>query len=298
MSFFDDITKLCNDLKSAMEAARLASGAIETGLAHWLRTVLATREAPTNPELAQTFWCQHVVDASSIDVFGSIDPYWSNGCMWVNPVWGSNPELLETLCSCLHQLFRFKAATESRWLSVGHGCRVMLVGLMVGLPELARYLLDHGYLSNFYSTGFEKLANPQLREFIAIAAHSSYISDGSLKFWLEDDRVLGRLDEFSSALHEELQWLRNVPQLSWERVAVAVGSGKSAKALQSLSLHASMRGLAFLDQKIKRRANMLPFSLALGDVADNIASLAAQTPSADEHPMCASIRMLVKAGQF
>ena len=47
-------------------------------------------------------------------------------------------ELTETICATLLSLWKFRKFTESRWLTVGTRCRVLMAGLATGLDDLVQ----------------------------------------------------------------------------------------------------------------------------------------------------------------
>ena len=49
-------------------------------------------------------------------------------------------ELTETVVATLMSLWKFRKFTESRWLTIGSSCRVMVAGLLTGLDDFVGFI--------------------------------------------------------------------------------------------------------------------------------------------------------------
>ena len=81
------------------------------------------------------------------------------------------------------------------------------------------------------------------------------------------------LDQLIERLSEELDWVCSLSPYVWERFAEAVEHGYDPIQLRSGTLECCYRAVAYLYRETIMVATSLPWSLALGDVHQNVLDL-------------------------
>eukprot|EP00974_Lingulodinium_polyedra_P118940 11169264-Lingulodinium_polyedra.AAC.1 len=104
-----------------------------------------------------------------------------------------------------------------------------------------------------------------------MAAICSFPTDALLHELLQDDRVVLRLEELRQTLEDELVWVSNIELSVWELVGHAVGV--PARELRSDTVAAAQTSVAFVHDRFFGLAQELPWSLAVGNVVENLREL-------------------------
>ena len=124
-----------------------------------------------------------------------------------------------------------------------------------GLASLIDRILADPTSSKYYLNGFKRLDN-DLKEFVICAAYISYLPDAFLSESLEDDRVAIRLEALEQSVTEELNFMTNIKDHVWSKLAGICGS--NATTIKHKVLSGCMLGHGFLDWRVFREAKSLP----------------------------------------
>ena len=89
-----------------------------------------------------------------------------------------------------------------------------------------------------------------------------------------DDRVVLHASEYQRLLAGELEGMLALPALVWDEVASICG-GVSGPELRSEILACAHTSIGFIDTQVWSRMRAWPWKLAVGDIAANVASMAA-----------------------
>jgi hypothetical protein len=290
LSSSDDL----KDLHIAIEALRNGYSLVHSHLPAFIREHLHFEDLSGSLETLGQFWVDIGVDADVAEALGELGLHWSDDKLMVHVEWEGNAELIERVSSALLHLFRFQKFTDSRWLTVGSSCRTIMASLCVGLHRLVATVRNDPGASQYHIHGFDRLT-PSKRRFIVIASMSSVVADSFLIELLEDDRVARRSTELHRAMVDEMSWLANVPRDTWARLGRACGADESPLALRSTVLHAASVAHAFITRSVLRPLRRSPWSLAVGDIPDNIDALVAQD-HVPRDPVGAKIQALARLG--
>ncbi|CAE8616190.1 unnamed protein product, partial [Polarella glacialis] len=189
---------------------------------------------------------------------------WGGGLLKVAPRYQSDPALIESLSACFLHIWAFRKFSDSRWISLGRSCRVLLASMVLGLEALVADILASPGQSNYYMSGFQRLRG-KTKQMVAIAGTSSFVSDTVLASLLEDDRLplmLGRLEQ---EIHEELHFVNNISDGVWQVLAGAVDY---PGPLRTDAINAATVSAGFI-QKGLSQAREPPRLLCVGDLDAN-----------------------------
>ena len=227
------------------------------------------------------FWPCVGVDASWMDVFQTMQPFWHDDALHVI---GSNHDLqtvTEDVCRCLLYLCRFQQFTESRWLTVGTCCRFLAGAFSMGLEKLVARMRDDPLTSQFHLAAWDR-PSQEWRKHVVIAAVSSHIPDAALTFVLADDRLCGRREELRTCISEELAWLQGLGPTTWSRLAALCADSISVDELKEVCLLTSLSSAGYIADYVLRPLEVYPWCLAEGDVVTNLSHLNALPAAPDE----------------
>ena len=123
------------------------------------------------------------LDPDRVDEFFALQLRFHEGRFKVAASCRDNPNMLESISTCVLHAWRFRKFTTSRWITVGDSCNTMVVALLIGVESLVRTVRRSPKTSDYSIHGFGRI-NENIKKFMAIAAMCSYISDGFLSSML------------------------------------------------------------------------------------------------------------------
>ena len=123
---------------------------------------------------------------------------------------------------CLVSLWRFQAYSDSRRLSCGKSCRVLMIGMVTGLGQLVADLPGREDVSKFHIEGRSRMASRHLH-FVAQASLSSFFSENLLVQLLGDGRAPETTSDLDIIFKEELAWIHCLSEYMWRTVTSAAG---------------------------------------------------------------------------
>ena len=290
-----DVEVCCRSLHSLLQSLRKSLPYIHENLGSWLAVSVEFREAPRDAEVAQAFWSSLGVAVDWLPLAVELDVHFFEDKVWINPQWRSNKDALETLHAFYLHCFRFRAATESRWLSIGVACRCVVLAIPLGLPALLDWLLEQPKAPEDDLQGWSKFFVSEVPLFVVVCAFASRVADSAIARLMEDDRILQIHAELKEAVELEVALIQEMPAAVWEWVAGDVMTDGGAAVLRSTCILASMISLGYFSFKVFRVVNSLPWRLALGDVAENLSQIDLLDPEQDD-PVCNKIRNLLEQG--
>ena len=153
---------------------------------------------------------------------------------------------------------------------MGDSCKTMVIALLTGVESLVRAVRRHPKTSDYYIHGFGRI-NEDIKKFMALAAISSYISDGFLSSMLEDDRAPMKLASLEEGIMDDLLCVSNLPLDVYRAVAEACDC--NMLGLRSDCVVAATFSAGFITFKVLRVAHELPWALCAGDVSSNLGAL-------------------------
>jgi hypothetical protein len=149
---------------------------------------------------------------------------WQNDRLHVAGRFQSDLELIQKVFVALIYTWRFVPFSDSRWVTVGRGCRTFTMAFATGITFLVQKVIASPSANKFYLQGFQKL-NSQIREFVVLAPVCSYPSGSLLSDLLEDDRISMRVEALQKSLKEELEYISHNSRPVWGFLTALVGVG-------------------------------------------------------------------------
>ena len=277
------------DVHIVVESLRNSYDLLVDHLGKWIIASLSFEdwEFPHQREL----WTALGLEPARVDEFVDLQLRFHEGRLKVAASRQDDPNLLESVSTCLLHAWRFRKFTTSRWITAGDTCKSMVLALLTGIESLVRMVRRNPKTSDYYIHGFGRLSE-EMKTFMALTAMCSYVSDSFLVAMLEDDRVPVRLAALEEGLMEELEYVANLPMGVYSVVAEACGC--SMGTLRSECIAAATISAGFITYKVLRVAHELPWSLCVGDVAKNLDELASGPEPRDA--TSAKLYRLVKLG--
>ena len=275
----------------SISALRNAYDLLHRFLPAFISEKLYLSEEPYDHHSVYSFWVTLGVESEVSDVLAAMNLHWSGGKLSVSVSQGLG-NLHETIAAAMLAVFRFKQFTDSRWITVGDSCRSLMASMALGLQGLVDFIRAKPSASDFYIHGFAQLNTDALR-YSAIASVAANACDAVLLELLEDDRLGKRLLEIEERLQEELSWIASIEPFVWQRLASLV-PGMTGLTLMNDCIRAANISAAFMERKALSVARGLPWSLARGDINENLDRLLQGTPPID--PTAQKIRKLHELG--
>ena len=283
-----------NDLHICIEALRNSYDLIHSHLHTFLEHKVSFTDADYDEADVASFWTAFGAEGQWLDQLVELNPWWADGRLWISSKCKDWHDIDMKLSKTLLYIFKFRMFTESRWCTAGPACRALVASLAVGLGGLVDLIRKNPKASDFFLHGFGKLS-AGARKYSAIAGLSAYVPDSFLVELLADDRVARRIGDLESVMSEELQWLDSLPALTWDRLANIADCGWGPSQFRTAIIHSGIVACGFLNRRVLSAARGLPWSLAKGNIDENIIALGAQATAPDE-PCAAKIYRLFHLG--
>ena len=183
-----------------------------------------------------------------------------------------DPDLIDTIITCMQSAFKFIKFSESRFLTVGVACRTLLAAFLLGIEDLVAFIKADEHASKWYLNGFARLrAEPGRMEFVAKAAFVSRVTDGVMAEILKDPRAALRYDEYWKALCEDMKYIVELPESVWETAASIIEL--EPDEFRSSCIQGGHVSFHFFWRRVLQPAGELPWSLCQGDLAQNLKAL-------------------------
>ena len=174
------------DVHIVIESLRNSYDLLVVHLGNWIITSLSFEDWDFQHQ--RELWTLLGLEPDRVDEFVALQLRFHGGRLKVDASYRDSPNLLESISTCLLHAWRFRKFTTSRWITVGDSCKTMVIALLTGVESLVRAVRRHPNTSDYYIHGFGRV-NEDVKKLMALAAISSYISDGFLLSMLEDDRA-------------------------------------------------------------------------------------------------------------
>lgn len=151
-----------------------------------------------------------------------------DGVFWCASSMEGDPRLLTRIEAALSACWRFRTFSESRRLGFGSCCRSLLLGLLLGLHDQRRFILESlGDDCAYYGKGCARLyeeENAPIRP-MAIGVFAAYAPDSVLLELPADDRILrpNRIEELRSVFSSKWTFVADIPFYSWHLVGQMCG---------------------------------------------------------------------------
>lgn len=261
------------DLHIVIEALRNSFELLLARLPTFLAQHLAFYPEAFEAETVAGFWRAMGIEAHMVDRLAEVNPWWSEGFLWVNGNLAQDADVVEKVSFVLMYLCKWRRFCEARWVTIGPCCRPLIWCLCVGLETWVSLTRADPSATDYHLHGFARLS-PRIKKCCAVAAIAANVVDAVLVEALVDDRLARRADELRRLMMEEVEWVEGIELFTWDRLASVVGPQQTGVELASAAIHASHVQVAFADQKIFRVLASYPWKLAIGDIDANLDLLA------------------------
>ena len=273
LQYFNDNT-LTTDVHIGIDALRNSTDLIHGHLGAWLLQVVTfvPHMALPSEDQLHALWLALGVAVDTLDFLSStLRLHWDGSNLCLDERCRDRGALLEELSGVILELWSFQRFSTSRWVTVGCACRSLMCAWLSGLDHFVKHVSALPGVSLYYLGGYQRLQN-RARDFVIQCGMISYLPESILTCLLEDSRVARHIDSLKEEVHTELSWLSGMVPFVWERLATCAeehGFG----SLRTAVLHGAFAAAGFLDQKVFRHAAELPWTLASGNIEENIMQL-------------------------
>ena len=286
---------MMRDTYVAVESLRNSADLLSQHMAAWVRArlrLVPPRSAEWMDRQSQ-LWHSMSVHLETVDVMAcQLQLEWAGGELLVSQAAEVDGDLVEVICSALAAAWRFVKFTTSRWLTVGHSARTVVVALLLGIEDFVKYIAKDTHSSLFYLKGFGRLAADR-RRFMVQCAVASRVAEGVQTELMEDSRVALNYRKLWLTLAEEVRWLVDLDMFIWDKLATLCG-GMSGRALANRCIQAGHISMHFFWRRVLHPCSQYPWRLLRGDIEGNLRAMHEAAPPAD--PVSAKLWELVEQG--
>ena len=265
-----------------LKALHIAIGAIRDsilkcyhGMGSWLANVVqpvTKEELPSEEARLQFFQIMGAPADVLSELVNDAGVWWhaEKGQLQAKSTFLQTQDSIGQLTNMLMKVWRPQSFSASRWATIGASCRSVALAHSTGLLSLHKHLTLSGSITDFEAHGSNMLQKEEIR-FCYIIGLVSYVPETFVELMLRDNRLLKHgIDVLESAI-EELQLLESVTSEVWTCLAGHVGGSPTDLRHQVISgCHVS---LAYLDKRVFSTLTSLPWSLCIGDIAQNLQDL-------------------------
>lgn len=157
-------------------------------------------------------------------------------------------------------------------MTIATSMRSLTASVALGLRRWVAMVFEDGSLSDYYIRGARRL-DDMVVNYAVIASLASRPTDGMMAIVLEDDRLVQKFEEVRSEMLTELEWLVGIGDKTWALFAGLIPNC-SVSRLRTDILLAASTAAAYVAVGPFRALQKLPWSLAVGDVEENLKQLA------------------------
>ena len=264
-----------------IEALRNSFDLLVRHLGIWLSTVLSFVPALDSDAVndLHELWVTLGLDPDlALHFAETLQLRWQSGKLLVNDVIRDcQPTTL--VYNAFLAILRFRPFTSSRWLSMGGSARTLVSLLIVGLPDLVRYIRDETGASLFFLNGYDRLTPDVVRLFASVC-FVSRPTDAVLLLLLEDGRIARQMQNIRDCLVEEMEFLSEVSFFVWDTVASV--ANMTPEELQTKPMDAAHLSVGFVHKHLLAVYDALPWSLLQGDIEANLVKFSAGLEPAEK----------------
>lgn len=248
LDYVDD-AELMKNAWVCVQAIRQSMNVLARGIFEWLPGVLDFVDWDLPDDEQRILWEVLGLDEPLIDAQMALKIRWDEGSLKVNPAAQADPEAPQAIATTLLAMWRIQEWTDSRWGTMGSSSRSVALARLTGLQALLSDLRRKPYVSEFYTSGIDRLSDEVAHMFV-VGAIGSWLTDSILQILFDDDRlplVIASIDEEVSVVYD---WLGHLPDGVW-RVLAGIASAPPqcirSEALSIVLASASYAMWRFLD---------------------------------------------------
>lgn len=260
-----------------VESLRNSYSSLVQHVTKWVAGILTFEDWGDFP--AQQYYTVVGLEPATIELAMTLQARYHQGRFLVSKRYEGCEEVLDMVVTLLLATWSFRKWTESRWLSMGPSCRIMLAALGFGLKPFVSWCLAQPGQSRYYLGGFEDYASPEVLRLVAVIATSSFVADAALTSVLEDDRLARSVDTLQSDMLEELAYISGIPDSIWAFLGEVVVIPGQLMKHQAMSAGLVSAGFIIWRMRFLYRP---PWVWCRGDIMQNIADLVDEDPPEEE----------------
>ena len=285
-------SEFAKDMHIIVASLRTSSNLIHNALPDFIARHLAPTplEELDSEADCHDLWVALAVEPEMLQLLVDLRLRWRDGRLLVSDEVPSN-EVVSQVFFCLTSLWRFKSYSEGRWVAAGSTCRSLCIGLLTGLEVVASQIIEDPDTSNYHINGWSKMQESH-RQFTVQGAMCSFLTENLSLALLEDSRVVRNYAALLQVIEEETAWVNGVGRHVWDTLGSLCGL--PGAEVQSRCIRCTHVSAAFARDRILAPALELPWSLAAGDIQQNLDQLAAGERPAE--PTSAKVWHLLKMG--
>ena len=157
--------------------------------------------------------------------------------------------------------------------------------------HLLKRLRTQKLISDYEYNGVQQV-DEEGRQFITVAALTSYTPESLLGLLLQDSRVAKNTDRLQEAVQAEFAYLEGLSSFPW--IVLGQFAGLTAEEARHRVISSALISLAFLDRRIWSVVRTYPWCLCRGDLDEHFAELI--DSDVPEDPTAAKLQALLQAG--
>lgn len=239
------------DIFIGVESLRNAHIIIVKHIRSFLLQFVVFDSDPEQHDAAAEYWTALGVDAVMVSELAAINPFWDGQKLHVNSSLRGDPDAMERVSAAMVQLFKWKQATDSRFVTTGPSFKAVLASMSCGLHKVVALTREDPHFTDYHLHGFSRFKDPHVK-YMAIVGMSSFYADSVSCAVFEDDRLVKRFAELEVMLHDEIEYLCGLSHFVWERLATLCNA--TAQSLRNGALHSMHVSAAYIDRKVTLRS--------------------------------------------
>jgi len=177
-------------------------------------------------------------------------------------------------------VMRFRRAKEMRFAAIGGTSQYLVALGTLGLDTMVAKYINDDKITDHALNGYKNL-DTELRHFLAVGAASCCVSSTFIYETMEDDRLLKRIPEVKDCIMSELQFVKTLGSLTWNRLAKFVGGDMSPAEIQSDATWSIYNQWAYIKEGFFDPVDEFPLKLCQGNIENNLRGLR-DSPLPDE----------------
>ena len=241
------------------------------------------------------FWRHFEVPEKLLDLFVDLDPWWDYdlALLAISDDAEKDPELLSKLAIVILVSRRILQWSKTRWCRSGKAGRLLVRSFGTGLDSHVQYVINDKSFSNAYIGGYVEFATDEVRRMFAVLAFAAKPFERFVLQMLIDDRLLLHFTQYHAEVLGCIREILDMPSFMWGRVASVVRM--TADDLFHDVCMVMCVSYWYFTRDVLVAVDELPFSLCIGDIAANIASLS-DTIATPSNAYLRQIKLMIRGG--
>ena len=181
---------------------------------------------------------------------------------------------MEAVSRVVLSVFKWRKFVDTRFCRIGVSMRAVLASLCCWLDESIQRTIASQHCRDHYLHGWVRL-NYELSYYMAVAAVSSWMSEGVLNNIMGGDCLLRNYPDCWKSLLQDVYFVQPVSQFTWARLAALVGGQTAAGMLRSDAVRVAHVCSGFILTRFCGYMKKMSWALCLGDIDSNLVCLEA-----------------------